>query len=594
MKKTICFLLTAVLLLAASLPAAAFAEDNIRWEIKDGVLIISGEGEMPVYEWHKTPWYEDQDQVTSIVIEEGVTSITEEAFREISVDSISLPASLSALYGDAFGALDIGGFTVSPDNPVYTAEDGVLYTKDKTTLVKCSTRRTEPLEVPATVTRIGDYAFKSCCPLEGITLPEGLTSIGYEAFSMCYALPSITIPASVMEIGPVSEEHGAGVFYAARVREIRVAKGNSAYRSEGGVLFTGDMKKIVAYPAGKMETSYRIPDGVEVISDGAFMFTNLEKVYIPQSVQRIEWQSFCYNDSLKEIHYSGTQERWKEINDPDLEYIPYSELLTAKIVFHWIEIAGDETVRPGSETRYSIVGAEADDYTWSVSGTGAEMDPGGLLTVGPDAPGGEKLKITAENKADGSILEKEVAVSMILSSYPQAQFNLGKFSLSLPVEGDWTFDPERTGFRKDTGIFAAVVNTSNPNCEGCITAGVYEANGKYEVIENAEKLYEDLGLVDTDTVRYDEVKTVSVEIDGHPARIWTADVYGIPGIPEILTGRIGLLWYARGNRALRILFTYEIPEETAFDLYNNRKSDCPEILPEDMILLANTVQYAQK
>ena len=57
------------------------------------------------------------------------------------------------------------------------------------------------IDIPATVTTIGDCAFYDCQSLEAITLPQGLKFIGNEAFMYCESLTSITIPSGVTTIG---------------------------------------------------------------------------------------------------------------------------------------------------------------------------------------------------------------------------------------------------------------------------------------------------------------------------------------------------------------------------------------------------------
>ena len=59
----------------------------------------------------------------------------------------------------------------------------------------------QKIELPNSVTSIGDYAFNTCFSLASITIPNSVTSIGNYAFSTCYSLASITIPNSVTSIG---------------------------------------------------------------------------------------------------------------------------------------------------------------------------------------------------------------------------------------------------------------------------------------------------------------------------------------------------------------------------------------------------------
>ena len=57
------------------------------------------------------------------------------------------------------------------------------------------------IEIPNTVTKIGDYALSGCKDITSITIPNSATSIGQYAFYECSSLTSITIPNSVTSIG---------------------------------------------------------------------------------------------------------------------------------------------------------------------------------------------------------------------------------------------------------------------------------------------------------------------------------------------------------------------------------------------------------
>jgi len=83
--------------------------------------------------------------------------------------------------------------------------NGVLYNKDITELIACPGGLTS-LQIPASVTNIGDEAFSGCINLTSIEIPSSVTSIENYAFENCRSLTSIEIPASVTSIG-------IGVFY---------------------------------------------------------------------------------------------------------------------------------------------------------------------------------------------------------------------------------------------------------------------------------------------------------------------------------------------------------------------------------------------
>ena len=159
MKKRLLSFVLAVLMIASLLPATALAADiadsgtcgaegdgsNLTWTLdSEGVLTISGSGDMHGYDLPGAPWYGSRSRVKSAVIAEGVTSIGGCAFYDCrSLTSVTIPDS---------------------------------------------------------VTRIGSFAFDNCRSLTSVTIPNGVTSIGTAAFDYCTSLTSVTIPDSVTSI----------------------------------------------------------------------------------------------------------------------------------------------------------------------------------------------------------------------------------------------------------------------------------------------------------------------------------------------------------------------------------------------------------
>jgi len=96
---------------------------------------------------------------------------------------------------------DLAAIGVAEDNPVFSSENGVLYNKDKTTLLRCPAGYTRALTLPATVTKIADCAFAGCNGLQSLTLNEQLEEIGNGAFMGCFRLNSLHLPETLKSIG---------------------------------------------------------------------------------------------------------------------------------------------------------------------------------------------------------------------------------------------------------------------------------------------------------------------------------------------------------------------------------------------------------
>ena len=116
--------------------------------------------------------------------------------------TVNIPAKLSVIGDSAFAyCTGLKQFTVDVDNKAFTAIDGVVYSKDWSTLVSAPNVSTIA-RMPPSMTKIGANAFQGCDRLETLTIPENVTMIDCGAFHSCERLASMTIPASVAKIGP--------------------------------------------------------------------------------------------------------------------------------------------------------------------------------------------------------------------------------------------------------------------------------------------------------------------------------------------------------------------------------------------------------
>lgn len=124
------------------------------------------------------------ENLTSVTIPDSVTSIGEYAFGA----ALGTSSSLTAIYVDS-------------ENQYYYSQDGVLFNKNKTKLIRCPFGKKGEYTIPDCVTNIESNAFSGCIALKKIIIPNSVISIGRQAFVQCLALDSITIPNSVTSIG---------------------------------------------------------------------------------------------------------------------------------------------------------------------------------------------------------------------------------------------------------------------------------------------------------------------------------------------------------------------------------------------------------
>lgn len=140
MKKIFTFLLALVASAGTVFAASGTCGKNLTWTLKDGVLTISGKGDMTDWKDGSPSWDSYSSDIKSVVIEDGVTSIGDYAF---------------------------------------------YYYSDMTSV-----------SIGNSVTRIGEYAFLGCAGLTSIEIPNRVTTIGNSAFYWCEGLTSISCKAN--------------------------------------------------------------------------------------------------------------------------------------------------------------------------------------------------------------------------------------------------------------------------------------------------------------------------------------------------------------------------------------------------------------
>ena len=240
--------------------------DSLTWsfDTASGALTLSGTGAMT--DWSETtseaPWSSLSESIKTVSLPSGLTSITDRAFDGCSgITDIEIPAGVTHI-GDlalhsCSGLTDI---SVNPENSAYSSENGVLFNKDKSTLIQYPIGNTrEKYTVPSSVNGIAHYAFAYCSVLKVVDFVESskLTSIGDNAFYYSSSLTEITIPSGVTSIGSYS------FMRCTALKSITVNSENIAYSSENGVLFNKGKTSLIQYPIGSGETSFIIPSGVE-------------------------------------------------------------------------------------------------------------------------------------------------------------------------------------------------------------------------------------------------------------------------------------------------------------------------------------------
>ena len=127
-----------------------------------------------------------------------VTGIAVKTFHRCDkITSLTIPATVREI-GEEFLGYNprLERITVEDGSRYYKDIDGILYTADGATLLKCPEHYFDPVAVPDGVRTIAERAFQNS-KITSVVLPNTLNEIGYAAFSWCYHLTKVTIPASV-------------------------------------------------------------------------------------------------------------------------------------------------------------------------------------------------------------------------------------------------------------------------------------------------------------------------------------------------------------------------------------------------------------
>jgi uncharacterized protein YjdB len=321
------------------------------------ILTISGTGDMRdfgrLHSDNPAPWYSQRADITTVVIEQGVTSIGDNAFENsFSLTEITIPESVTSIGAGVFHNCTALTSINIPEG---------ITSIEALTFAGCNALTS--ITIPEGVVSIGNYAF-AWTGIFDITILNGVRTIGRSAF-MSTQLTSVMIPKSVtsIEFEAFAQCHS--------LISIDVDSENSSFTSEDGVLFSKDKTFLIAYPAGRTG-DYTIPESVRSIATSAFYGAiGLTSIEIPSSVTVVGALAFWDCTSLTEITF-------KRPTPPTFGGSVFEGLNTANITF---------TVPFGSRSAYraidgwsdfNIVEAEAIAQTWQI---GAENPADVIATL---------------------------------------------------------------------------------------------------------------------------------------------------------------------------------------------------------------------
>lgn len=364
-------------------------ESNIFWDMDDnGVLRIYGRGDMPDYEGINSrtsaPWAAYVYDITSVIIEEGITSIGEYAFYGCrNMKNASLPEGLVEIKKDGFGFC------------------GNL----------------ADITFPVELERIGDYAFSTCNGLTDVRLPSHLKIIGASAFGSCANLKEITIPESVAEIGEGAFNYDEGLKKASILGNPDF--GIEIFRGSGlEEVYLADSVTSIGYAMFKDCTllpEITLPAALEKISVGAFSkCTSLHSIYfrskdIPECTGNVSsylrFPPFENVTATVYIPYSWNREHFDESCGGNLTYVEYDpeadpSVLSAAAM---AVVASEETesASPAWDGELSLtLDMDAETFEAAETAETAGVEPAGAQEPGAGTALPETEGLISEGEAD--------------------------------------------------------------------------------------------------------------------------------------------------------------------------------------------------
>ena len=203
--------------------------DDLTWSLENGVLTVTGTGDMWDFGVGTQPWLSRGSEIRTVVLSEGVTTVGNYAFESfpngLRIEEVQLPESLERIGEFAFSRCfalvsitipanvesicDFAIYScrsmmeilVDEDNAHFCSINGALYTKDGLTLVAYPGGRAGEFVTPPNTTALGSGALSGASGVTEVTVSAKVNQVGDSAFQDCTSLNTVRFTGSAPKFG---------------------------------------------------------------------------------------------------------------------------------------------------------------------------------------------------------------------------------------------------------------------------------------------------------------------------------------------------------------------------------------------------------
>ena len=217
-------------------------------------------------------------EIVDFIIEEGIGEIYYNAFiGSENLKSVHIPSTVYYIDPNAFnGCNNLETVTISKDNPYFIVEDGIIYNKNKTILIRCLPGKNTKVEIPNSVTEMQGYAFVGCSKLKGtLTVPGTIKNIPNNAFERCTSEIPLVLENGIEYIGRKAFANSHFIGDLAIPDTVKQIDGSAFFNCNkfNGTLNLGKVKDIYSFAFAFCDGftgDLIIPEEISSINQGTF------------------------------------------------------------------------------------------------------------------------------------------------------------------------------------------------------------------------------------------------------------------------------------------------------------------------------------